>query len=613
MGTGQCEWYFFAVGCPLPWRHSNQHKTSVNHYFQFIVLAGLLLCCALTSEVSIAEPTDTGSTIRIIGSDNKRFYVGDNPDWSRPDVRSDNWEEFDREVRAHPHRGLFWMAFDVHIEGEGSARFDYEYHLHMYAAQEVYWDDLFIGSNGKPAADKADEIPGQVWTSYLIPGDALTPGVHELRIRGSNHYRLDNMKFLREGWIVPYDPSFRYVDIWSLIPSLLVSIGAVVGVYFLMLFFTEGRQYEHLVFFFLLEGLTVLGYAIQWDHLVGYSYDWEPLNLALEYGSILVVVILLPFYFLLKHGAPRPWLWILVAALITAVVDRILPEYDTIGWLGSFMLALVVSVYYGIKSGRFLWWESLGLCLCIYGLGTQDFEDVFIYFPTLFSFILLTHAVSMQQRRRALRQASYVETQLRSELLRRHIQPHFLLNTLTSLMEWVETDVDRSTEFIAELAEEFRLMSRASSQALIDLDTELDLCRRHLSIMSLRLQKHCTLETEGIDGSERIPPAIFHTLIENAFSHNVFRQQSLTFLLQREALDKSRIRFKFRAPLGGEQTAAFGKLGTGTGRKYIEARLAQAFSDHWSMQEQETETEWITEIVVRYDKLQTPLGEGENP
>lgn len=540
--------------------------------------------------------------VTFLKADNNRYYTTDSPDWDNPDIQHDDWGRFDKSIREHDYRGLFWIAVDVYFDVKEIPQRDYEYRLHMYSAQEVYWDDQLIGVNGKPGHTKEQEVPGNVWTTYLIPNHLMTDGKHTIRIRGSSHYRLDNMKFLREGWIVPFDPGFRYVSFWSLVPSLLVSIAAVVGLYFLMLYFTEGRQLEHLVFFFLLENLTILGYAIQWGHLIGYTYDLEPLNLALEYISSIAVLILLPLYFMLKNNAKKIWAWFLCGAIVTIAMDFIISEVRIMGWFGSFGTALVVSVYYGIKRNQFIWWESIGLFACIIGLLTQDFEDVFMFFPSLFALILLTHAMAMQKRKKALQQALYIETQLRGELLRKHIQPHFVLNTLTSLMEWVETDVDRSTEFIAELAEEFRLMSAVSSEQLINLNTELELCDKHLSIMSLRLQKNCKILRKGVSGDEPFPPAIFHTLIENAFSHNAYDNPSVIFVLQKEVKGIHSV-FTFTSPKARQQTSSYRRLGTGTGKKYIEARLSQAFGTHWSISEISNDEEWITQISVNYKKL----------
>ncbi|MDF2177365.1 histidine kinase [Aliiglaciecola sp. CAU 1673] len=521
-----------------------------------------------------------------------------------PSFTSSSREAFNAHMRAQPSQGLFALEWDVELSGNTPPAQDWELNVHMLAAQSVYFDGVLAGHNGRPGASPASEVPGMVWTSYLIPNHLLTPGHHRIRIEASAHHRSQGMKLLRHWELRPFDPSTRYVSLWSLIPSLMVSVCLVIGLYFLMLFFTEGYQADYGVFSLFLLALSAYGFAIQWDHLVGYSYDWESLNLTVERISILLIVVLLPLYFMLRHKVPRIWLWLLGAALLTKLLQWILPAYQSqMLWIISFSLALFISLFYGFKSGRHYWWESLGLLLCLIGVFSQSLEDVFLYYPFLLSFVLLTHAISMQQRKHALRDAQLLEAQLRTDLLKKHIQPHFLLNTLTSLMEWTETDAEKSSAFIAELADEFRLMSKVASSQLSDLDTEIALCQKHLNLMSLRLQKRCELQVRGIEGSEPFPPAIFHTLVENAFSHNVYEQERIVFELEKRQIDADTTLFSFKAPLGRRQSDKFRQIGVGTGEKYIVARLNQCFGTFWSLKANASAGHWQTDIIVNYRKL----------
>ncbi len=549
-------------------------------------------------------PIQGNAEIQVERADNFQYFTGADSDLSNPLYASDDWQEFNQLTREDTYKGIFWIRTDVYLGGDAAPKFDWEYNVHMIASHEAFWDDVSLGMSGKPAQDAADEIPGNVWHTYLIPNERLTPGKHTITIRASAHERRTGMKLLREGFMRPFSSNWRYVSLWSLIPTMFVSIGIVVGLYFLMLYFTDDRKREYLAFFILLESLTVYGFAIQWGHLVGYTYNWEWLNVRTESVAAILVLLALPLYFLFKHNAPYPWRW-MVVTIATAIVfgTWISPDLPNLAWSASFVSALIVSIYYGRKNRTFYWWESLGLLLCILGILTQDLENTFLVLPALFSVVLLTHAIAMQQRKTALERAANLETQLRGELVRKHIQPHFLLNTLTSLMEWVETDAERGSEFIAELAEEFRLMSHLSGQTVVDLGTELEMCDHHLAIMSLRLRKECRLRRNNIAGDEPIPPAIFHTLIENAFSHNTYSVDRVIFEITKEPLEGLWVRYRLLAPRGDHQTSSFGKLGKGTGIKYIKARLKQGFDNHWRLRDEPTDTHWITVVDVDYAHL----------
>jgi LytS/YehU family sensor histidine kinase len=60
---------------------------------------------------------------------------------------------------------------------------------------------------------------------------------------------------------------------------------------------------------------------------------------------------------------------------------------------------------------------------------------------------------------------------------------------------------------------------------------EVDLYEKHLTIMSCRTGMQFDLVIDGVDQRAFLPPAIFHTLIENAISHNGYREGRIAFHL----------------------------------------------------------------------------------
>ncbi|MFC3095718.1 hypothetical protein DRW07_07615 [Alteromonas sediminis] len=533
-----------------------------------------------------------------------KFYAQESPNWSKPTIESSNWLEFDRNVRAYPKSGIFWLEIPISLEIERPPQKDWELTVHMLAAYDVYFNDELIGNNGMPSMHIEGEQPGMVWNSFLVPDHMIKAGHHKLRFKASTHYSEPNMKLTREIWLKPYDAESKYIRVWSLIPALLVSIASVVGLYFLFLFFSDDKQYEHLIFFVLLQGMMVYGYAIQWDHLVGYDYSSEITNLLVEQFSSITVLYSLPIYFLLKHKVAYWWVWIIGASFTTVIAMNYVDLSDEkILWGCSFLLSLYISIWYGaLKQSRF-WLESMGIAVCLVAIFMQNLEDLFIYFPILFSFILLTQAINTRERRIALKEAEYIQAKLNAELLKKHIQPHFLLNTLTSLMEWVETDVDKSMNFIALLGDEFRMMAQMSNKRLVPLSSEIDLCEKHLSLMSMRLDCECELSKNICNGQVLIPPGILHTLIENAFTHNVFTEQKLIFQLIQTKVSLTEYSIRLTTPKSKNRTSEFRKIGAGTGTKYIEARLNQCFGKHWQFSVDETEETFTTDIRINYLKI----------
>ncbi len=69
------------------------------------------------------------------------------------------------------------------------------------------------------------------------------------------------------------------------------------------------------------------------------------------------------------------------------------------------------------------------------------------------------------------------------------------MNTLSALSEWLLSSPKDSVEMIDALAGEFRALSSCSGQKVIPLETEIELCRSHLKIMSYRHDQIFELET----------------------------------------------------------------------------------------------------------------------
>ena len=112
-------------------------------------------------------------------------------------------------------------------------------------------------------------------------------------------------------------------------------------------------------------------------------------------------------------------------------------------------------------------------------------------------------------------------TRLQLALLKKNIQPHFLMNTLTSLIDWIEESPKKGVLFIEALAKEFTLFNQIENQTLIPISQEIALCRSHLEIMEYRKEIKYSWEDEGIDAEQKIPPGILHTLLENGITHSL--------------------------------------------------------------------------------------------
>jgi LytS/YehU family sensor histidine kinase len=197
---------------------------------------------------------------------------------------------------------------------------------------------------------------------------------------------------------------------------------------------------------------------------------------------------------------------------------------------------------------------------------------------------------------KAEREAQLKSARLENELLKKNINPHFVLNTLTSIIAWLRKDSSSAIKLIEALAEEFRMINQISTLKQIPIGQEIDLCRAHLKIMSYRKGADYKLETIDIDEKDTIPPMIFHTLIENGITHGYENKIAGTFKLQRV---KNSNCTKYVLTNDGDFNPEESKGSTGFGAKYIKGRLEESYPGKWDFTSSKTAGGWESIVEIR--------------
>jgi LytS/YehU family sensor histidine kinase len=146
------------------------------------------------------------------------------------------------------------------------------------------------------------------------------------------------------------------------------------------------------------------------------------------------------------------------------------------------------------------------------------------------------------------------------------------------------------------LAEELRALRELSSSTLVSVEEELRLCRSHVANMALRNDVRYVLRTD-VDETRQVPPAVFHTLVENAMTHGSAGEMRL-----HDEIAGNRIRYVFEVE--DRQSCLSGQAGLpvlhqpGGGTRYIEARLREAWGNAWSFRQGRFGATWRAEIEV---------------
>ena len=468
------------------------------------------------------------------------------------------------------------------------------------ASHELIWDGEKIGQGGVVGCRAEDERPGPIEAHYQLPDRLAAPGTHRLEVRASA---------LNRGFV----PTIGY---WAVVagdyeeivemrkgPALVVAValgGLLLTAFFALALWVATRGRVSLRLGLLAPTAAALLLCEAWRSLFGYSYDWHIVRLwgVLALSWLTGVQVLALVVARLRRGESHR-LAVAAIALGAGVAAGLVPSWDG-------KSVAVHSTFFGaaaLVAALALWRRRPGAGLLLLGLAVTcaalflrpfQFLDYALFFSLDFLFLCLLwdHANEVRALQRAQAAAELASARLQLEMVRRQIQPHFLMNTLTALSEWVETEPATAVRMIEAIAEELRLLGEFSDRPMVQLEEELRLCRCHLETMSLRKDAVYRLVVEGARGDETIPPALLHTLAENAVKHgSPAPRVDLRLAVVREG---DRIRYVFESPAASPT----GKATPGTGSRYIEARLRQAYGDDWIFRQGPANGTWRAELSL---------------
>ena len=554
----------------------------------------------LTATLTGCSP---GPAFDLINARSFRIQAGDDPSWAAPDFDDGGWQRTTLAEVPEPE-GILWLRTEIEVLPRHRAENRPQgLHFSGMASYEIFWDGELVARGGVPAVRAEDEVPGPIQAHYVVPDRLAGPGRHEIAIRTSAHHR--HFSPVVGYWALlvgDYDTIVLAGSFYTLASLVSLSGMMMVALFALTLFLVDRRDRSNLLLSALCLVAAALLVAESWRSLVGYSYDWHLVRLIVV-TTLTALLHLTLLLFLIVRFPRRGGRILLGLALLGFAIALFAP-----GWDGKAQFMHHTGLLLGLAWTLRSWKEhrnataltSGGLLTALAAFWWQPalFADLSLFFALDFLLVclLVSHALRTRRIRREREAALVRSARLEIELLKKHIQPHYLMNTLTALAEWIEEEPAVASSMIQSLSEEFRLLSEISDRPLIRMDDELRLCRSHLAIMSRRKAREYLLRTEGVDPDATVPPALFHTLVENGVTHAGSSDPRVELTLRSETRNGRR-RYVFEAPLG-DDAGPPEEVREGTGLRYVRARLEEAYGDRWSLASGPAGSSWRTEITI---------------
>ena len=600
------------------------------------LILGLAMMVGVSWQTAVAAPTTIAPYSPAVWDKPQvldgvwKFRSGDSSVWARPDYADAHWDAVHLKNglgrSTVTRNGYAWYRLELVLpprpvlQGTGPASPGAEKVLGILhppnLPQEYYWDGELVGRIGRLASPKAEERTGELSLTE-IPERLSGPGKHLLAIRLSAQHPC-------------LYPNSMQVSLGEASALELHSIREILAMFFLAGVFVFGAVYRFLNYrasgygrntilfsVFVLSCaayivLRYLPYFIDLDAAEGLAA-----RLALSIAWY-IMISMVPDYFIFSESFPHRWLLptLMIVGLFVAVpMGFVFAGYAPLAWMEPIFSANKAFAYLSISAsvwviGWALWRKQTGSGLALMGIlsmvagvtGTWVFRVEWAWAAGIAAHVLFLARAQNQQmseRMRRHREMDLRAARVEIELLKKNIQPHFLLNSLNSIIAWLEEEPKTAARLVNALADELGMLLRISSQKTIPLDEEIRLCRTHLQVMGLRQDKTYSFDSVNIRGDERVPPMVLHTLVENGLTHGYVGKSRGVFLLKREELLDG-IRYSlFNDGVPKEKKEKKEKKGEGTGLRYVRTRLEEAFPGRWSLDSRPVENGWEVTLDIK--------------
>ena len=468
--------------------------------------------------------------------------------------------------------------------------------LNLVTAYEIYWDGIKIAQNGIIGINKTDEMAGSYNFNLALPPNLVTPGKHTLILRISNHNNYSSWKWFYGDIVIgKYDSLLKKIFQYFFQAFFITGILFIPFLFNLFLYFARKRKTEHLLFS-LICFIVILDSVTSLIPILFYTRTTFVYFQYYVYQFITILFsILFPAFFIYLFSFPKK-----IIGLVTITNLFIFFFFTNIGNVFNIMSLTVL-----IISSIFTLWalykrreESLIIFIGIIAAWAGYFFNFALTGLATTMVISTSFSIARQfaRKEKTEKEAQIKSARLENELLKRNINPHFVLNTLTSIIVWLRKDSNSAIKLIEALAEEFRMINQISTLKLIPINQEIDLCKAHLKIMSYRKGAEFKMETLNIDEQDTVPPMVFHTLVENGLTHGYENKIAGTFKLQTIKNSQS---IKYILTNDGDFNLEDTKGSTGFGAKYIKGRLEESYPNRWNFTSNKSVEGWESIIEIR--------------
>ncbi|EZH73833.1 hypothetical protein ATO12_18040 [Aquimarina atlantica] len=496
------------------------------------------------------------------------------------------------------NNGDIWMQFRTNIN-----------------AVNLYLNDKLLFRNGRVENTSQAKIGGKNLVKKRIPKDYLVNGYNKIEIEFTNYKNKTNTNF-RDVSIGSLEAFQKHTAVMTTAPILFFGIFIFFLLINVVLYFSLNKKkvFLLLALLFLINSVLVAYEVLYWNGFVSSTSFIHSYTLRSGLEHITYFILLFVLYFEYEYQKKTLFLSILAFIIVYVIAASTNTNIAvTLSFL-PFVMSLLASSK-KVKNRAIITISLFVLFLLNYLDDSNSIESyAFVYSNfiitslvykldnlgmIIFALVMIfISAKGILHKTKSLNEAKLKLERLEYQFLQKRILPHFIINSLMSLQQLISKEPETASKMIEALSEEFHLLSIMGKKKLVPIHQEIEICKAHLRIMSIQQKASYKMKVNGIIGDEMIPPIIIHTLVENGITHGYSGNQDANFELSKQETSSSILYRLFN-----DSTIEKIDMMTtsGTGLKYVEARLEECYPGKWKLHSNKIKNGWESVIEIKHN------------
>jgi sensor histidine kinase YesM len=184
--------------------------------------------------------------------------------------------------------------------------------------------------------------------------------------------------------------------------------------------------------------------------------------------------------------------------------------------------------------------------------------------------------------------------EMRLNILKSQVSPHFLMNTLNNLYAFIDEDPHKAKTIVMKLSKIMRYMLYESGSGKVPLSKEFEFVESYVNLMKMRFDDKVIINFSlpEVYDDVGIPPLLFISFIENAFKYGVSYEKRSTIDISFKILNNKLIFYNYN------NCCSSASSGTGIGISNTLERLRLIYEDRYNIEIKSQDNTYTVTLLI---------------